>query len=76
MSVWTISMMSLVKPSPEPSAAHLGHVTVVKMQAIRTSYLITEPHLFPSILSVIMFTILDIYSINIIVVSMASSLPF
>lgn len=72
MSVWTAVMMSLVKPSHNPWAAHLGHVTVVKIQDIRTSYLITEPHLSPSILSVIMYTILDIYSINIIVASMTS----
>ena len=47
MSVWTAMMMSLVKPSLEPCAEHLGHVTAVKTLDIRTSYLIIEPHLSP-----------------------------
>lgn len=59
MSVWTNMMMSLVKPSREPCAPHLGHVTAVKTQDIRTSHLIIGPHLFHQILILIMFTVLD-----------------
>ena len=39
-------MRSLGKTSQEPCIAHLGHVTVVKRQDIRTFNLIIEPH-FP-----------------------------
>lgn len=48
-----------------PGAAHLGHVTAVKMLDIRTSYLIIEPHLTAQS-SVNTYTILDVYSISII----------